>query len=238
MALLTENYSLDELREHIRSVLSGGVWRLEGMGKDQTNTIDQGISAALMAYSRRCPLPGWEIIQTSANNNSYTLTDPGYGPWRVDPIEPVPIVAPLVTNLLGVTPITNFQGDGIAQFLNWKKTFRRVVSCDLLWQWDEDNQKLYISNSAYAMKCCVYVFRPRPFEKISLVHRDFIRRFALAQCRSILAESRRKFGDLPGPGGTTIKLNGEKLADEATAELKTLNEELEGFQPRALPVID
>lgn len=238
MSLLAEDYTLPELRDFIRKKLGGSVWRLEGMGKSESDLIDQSISEALHAYSRRCPMPGWEMVQTNSRQGAYSLTNPGYGPWRVDPIEPVPLVAPITFNLLGVTPISNFQGDEIAQFMNWRKTFRRIISSDMVWQWDEDNKKIYIYNVSNFTRVCVYVYRPRSFEKVSLVHKDFLRRFSVAHCKLSLGTIRRKFAEIPGPGGNSIKLDGDTLVKEAEEELKACNEELMLFQPRAPVTFD
>lgn len=245
MALIDENYTLQELRAHIRASLGGSVWRLEGMGASESDLIDQAISAALMEYSRRCPKENFTILNTNSRKHAYYFRgkahkepEAGYGVWRVDFIEPVPLVAPVTFNLLGVTPISNFSGDEIAQFINWRKTFRRVISSESLWKWHEDQKCLYIYNVTDFAKACAYSFLPKKFDDISLVHKDFIRRFSIAQTKEKLALIRRKFGDIPGPGGNTIKLDGDALGKEAAEELKACRDELMGFQPRAVPLFD
>lgn len=240
-----ETYSADDLRDIIRASLGGTVWRLEGMGKSESDLIDQGISAALMEYSRRVPKEGYEVINTNSRQHTYGFRgkeynepDAGYGVWRVDFIEPVPLVAPITFNLLGVTPISNFSGDEVAQFINWRKTFRRVISSEPMWKWDESSKTLFIYNVADFAKACAYTFLPRKFSDISLVHKDFIRRFSIAQTKEKLALIRRKFSNIPGPGGDKIGLDGEQLMAEAKEELKSCREELEKFQPRAIPIFD
>lgn len=245
MSLLPENYTLEELRAHIRSKLGGTVWRLEGMGGSNSDLIDQAISGALMEYSRRCPLTGYHVITTSSRQKAYGFRgkaynepEAGYGVWRVDFIEPVPLVAPITFNLLGVTPISNFSGDEIAQFLNWRKTFRRIISCEPLWTWEEDSKVLFVYNVADYSRACAYTFQPRTFDKVALIHKDFIRRFAIAQTKEQLAMIRRKFGDIPGPGGNSIKLDGDALMSEAKEEIEKCRAELMSFQPRGIPLYD
>lgn len=245
MALLDEDFSLTQLRNHIRKSLGGSVWRLEGMGESDSDLIDQAISAALLEYSRRCPREGFTILNTNSRKHAYPMRgknhgepEAGYGVWRVDFIEPVPLVAPITFNLLGVTPISNFSGDEIAEFINWRKTFRRVISSEPMWKWHEDSKTLFIYNVADFAKACAYTFLPKKFEDISLIHKDFIRRFSIAQTKEKLALIRRKFGDIPGPGGNTIKLDGDSLSKEATEELKACRDELMSFQPRAIPLFD
>jgi hypothetical protein len=245
MALLTEDFTLAELRDHIRKSLGGSVWRLEGMGSSDSDLIDQAISGALMEYSRRVPKPNYHMLTTNSRKKAYPMRGPdhsepyaGYGVWRVDFIEPVPLVAPITFNLLGVTPISNFSGDDIAQFINWRKTFRRVISSEPMWTWFEDQKTLFIYNVVDFAKACAYTYEPRSFGDISLVHKDFIRRFSIAQTKEKLALIRRKFGDIPGPGGNTIKLDGDALMKEAAEEMKECRAELMLFQPRAIPLFD
>jgi len=221
--LLPEDYTLEQLRAHIRKRLGGTVWRLEGMSSSESDLIDQGISGALLEYSRRCPNIGYEKINTNSRKQVYTVSNPGYGVWRVDFIEPVPLVAPLMSNLLGVTPIGRIGGDEVASFLNWRKTFRRVLSCEPKWQWVEQEKKLFIYNVTDFGTACAYTFLPKGFDDISLVHKDFIRRFSIAQVKESLATIRRKFGD---------------LADEAAKEIEALRAELMSFQPRGVPLYD
>lgn len=237
MSLLAENFTLAELRNHIKKKLGGSVWRLEGMSDADNDLIDQAISDAMLPYSRRCPLQCWEVFNIQNNRNAYTLTNPGYGPWRVDYIEPTPLVVPLISSLLGVTPM-QYLGSEVAGFIDWRRTFRRVVSSDPLWQWDENNQKIYLFNITGIAKACVYTFLPVSFEKVPLIHKDYIRRASISHAKKSLGSIRRKYDSIQGPGQNTIKLDGDPLVKEADAELEKLNAELMSFQPRAIPFFD
>lgn len=208
------------------------------MSDAENDLLDQAVSDALLPYSRRCPLQGWEVFNIQNNRNAYTLSNPGYGPWRVDYIEPTPLVVPLLSSLLGVTPISQFSGSEISGFINWRRTFRRIASSDPLWQWDEDNRKIYLFNITGIAKACVYTFLPVSFDKVPLIHKDYIRRASISHAKKNLGAIRRKFESLAGPGQTTIKLDGEALVREADAELVKLDAELMSFQPRAIPIFD
>lgn len=242
MPLLAENYSLEELREHIKTSLGGSIWRLEGMEDDHNNTVDQAISSALLGYSRRVPIYAWEVVAPTASNE-YDIKQPGYGVWRVDFIEQsvIPgVVAGLNHSLTGVNALgIGATGSGdITQFLTWQKSYRRATTNDPRWEWDDDGQKLYIW-SHHFQKACVYSFLPRDFDKVRLIHKDFVRRYALAFAKKQLAINRRKFqGTITGPGGQPIQLDSDNLVQEADAELEKLEEELRKFQPRGVPVWD
>lgn len=233
--LLTESYTLDELRAYIRTKLGGQVWRLEGMSLDKTDTIDQAISDAVMNYSKRCPVQSFEVINTTPNKTAYDVAAPGFGVWAVDFVYPTPVFAPFMQSLVGVTPLNSLTGGDFALFLTWRKSFQRVTSTAPHWLWNEDQGKLFIYNPMSQGKACAFTFQPRPFGKIKLAHKDFIKRYALALAKLQLAEHRRKFGNIPGPGGKDISLNGDKLAEEGTAMVEKLETELMGFQTLPIP---
>lgn len=233
--LLTENYTLDELRAYIRTKLGGQVWRLEGMSLDRTDTIDQAISDAVMAYSRRCPQIGFEMVQSIPTKQVYTVTTPGFGVWACDFIYPTPVIAPFMQSLVGVTPLNSLTGGDFDLFLHWRKSFQRVTSTLPHWQWDGDNEKLYIYNPIAQGRVCAFTHLPRPFANIKMVHKEFIKRYSLALAKQQLAEHRRKFDSIPGPGGKELRMNGDKLAEEANASIEKLHEELMGFQMRPVP---
>lgn len=241
MALLDETYTLSQLRDYIRSRLSGSVWRLEGMGNDSTNLIDQAISDAVMSYSRRVPRYAFEVLVPNGGK-SYKLQNPGFGVFRVDFISQsvIPgVLAGLNWNLTGVNTLTNTTGAGeISQFLSWQRSFQRVTTNDPHYFWDDDAQLLYVKAVSF-QRACVYTLLPRNFEQVRLIHKDLIKRLSLAHAKYQLGVNRRKFnGTIQGPGGTPITLDAEALITEANTELEALNAELKGIQPRAIPVWD
>ena len=108
--LLDETYTLDQLRAYIRTKLGGAMWRIEGMTLDKTDVIDQAISDAVMDYSKRCPILGFETFQTFPQKKAYKIKEPGFGVWAVDFVEPTPLVAPFMASLIGVTPLNSLSG--------------------------------------------------------------------------------------------------------------------------------
>lgn len=284
MALLPEDYTLAQLRTFIRTKLGGSVWRLEGMGLDQADTIDQAISQALHAYSRRCPRPLFTTIRTMTTSTVYkippifkpecgilgsgatleALLDAGdepftgqathptthvsrrqgveetiYSVWRVDFVYPSLVVSPFMASLVGVAPVLNLEGQDFDMFLTWRKTFQRVTGIEPKWMWDAENKVLRIYNAVHNSIAGVFMYAPRSFDQIKLVHKDWIRRASVAYAKEILGENRSKFkGTLPGPGGKDIQLNGDDLKKEAQEALEKLNDELFKFQTKGVPQFD
>ena len=242
MALLKEDYTLADLRDYIRKKMGGAVWRLEGMGDDGSDTIDTAISDAVLAYSRRVPRYGYEVIAPGAVQ-AYKLKNPGFGVWRVDFIEQsvIPgVIAGLNYNLTGVNTLgVGATGAGdITAFLTWQKSYRRSTTNDPRWVWNDDTQELYIRTHHFR-QACVYTFQPREFKHVRLIHKDFIKRLSLAHAKHMLGTIRRKFnGSLQGPGGTTLTLDSDALISEAEQELEKLDAELRGFQLRIPPSWD
>ena len=65
-----------------------------------------------------------------------------------------------------------------------------------------------------------------PYKNINSIGKQWIRRFALAVAKETLGQIRSKFGAIPIPG-QSVTLNGAALLSEASAEQKTLREELQ-----------
>lgn len=232
--MLTEEYTLDDLRSYIKTKLGGLLWRLEGMSLDKMDVIDQSIGDAVMAYSRRCPILSFETFPIIPSKQIYPIKCPGFGVFAVDFVYPAPVVAPFMHSLIGVTPITNLMGGDFDLFLTWQKSFQRVTSTAPLWMWDSDNKNLMIYNPQSQAKACAFMYRPRSFDKIKLVHKDFVKRYALAKAKDQLAQHRLKFPNIPGPAGKEIQLNGTQLLDTSKAELEKLDDEL--FRMQTIPV--
>jgi hypothetical protein len=65
-----------------------------------------------------------------------------------------------------------------------------------------------------------------PYKNINSIGKQWIRRFALAVAKETLGQIRSKFGTIPIPGAP-VTLNGTALLTQATAEQKSLREELQ-----------
>jgi hypothetical protein len=244
--ILTDTFSLDELRNWIRETLGGTVWRLEGMNDANSQALDSAISIAIMMYSKEVPRIGWETIPPGST--AYSLkTKPVYGVIRVDFIEPYNSYGMgatglgLTQNLTGVItpPILSAGGVGagdIFQFQTWRKSFQRVTSRRPNWAYDDVEGTIHVYNPVNYYACAL-VTSPRNFDQVRLQHKMWIARMSLAQAKVRLGEIRSKY-EIQGPGGEPIKLNGSALKDEGNKEVETMTKELEGIRPRAVSFWD
>lgn len=239
--ILPEDYDINQLCNYVRTRLGGSVWRLEGLGTDGGRaTIMAAVSDAVRAYSRRVPLQRFEILRTSANKTTYALKSKSiYGVARVDFIGRNLTVSPLLSSLVGVSPIMNLEGRDLNAFLTWRKSFARQAGIDPKWVWNEETKLLHIHNPMANNNAGVLVFCSRDFDHVKMVHKEWISRYVVAACKETLGIARRKFGgQLPGPGGTSLNLDGDKMVDEAKAEIEVLRKELVGFQTKIVPMFD
>jgi hypothetical protein len=246
MAILTDTFSLDELRLWIRETLGGTVWRLEGMNDANSQALDSSISMAIMMYSKEVPRMAWETIRPGSTAHEI-VARPIYGVIRVDFIEPYNSYGMgatglgLTQNLTGVVtpPILSAGGSGagdIFQFQTWRKTFQRVTSRRPNWMYDDVERVLHIYNPVNYYACAILTMS-RNFDQIRLQHKMWVARMSLAQAKIRLGEIRSKY-ELQGPGGESIKLNGSALKDEGNKEVEALSKELDGIRPRAIPFWD
>lgn len=237
MIITDERYGLPDLTESVKVKLSGNIWRSEGL--DLPSVIELAVNSTLLTYSRRVPRTVYE--QIPAGSGQYAVrTVPCFGPFSVDFIDGntgfFTSAYQLNNNLLGVSSIQLAGGKvgDLADFLQWRKMFQRVVSYRPDWQWLEDQGKILIHNPSGYMACAI-LYAPRTFEQVRLNHRDWFFRMTVAQARLQLGEYRSKFQSIPGPGGKDLQLNGAALVTQANSEIEKLMEELRGFQVR-LPV--
>lgn len=245
-SILTENFTLDQLRQYLQKKLGARMWRVEAGNSENMEVIDGAISDAIMAYSRRCPRLGWEIIP--AQSKVYTLKNPGFGVWRVDFVEPYNSFGMgstgfgLIQNLTGVVvpPIlsSGMPGAGeIQQFIEWRKSFQRVTSRKPDWRYDDVENLIYIFNPVNYQGLAQTTL-PRGFDEIRLQHKDWIKRMSLAESKVSLGEMRSKFKSIQGPGGQAIDLNGGDLIQSGQKEKDECIKDLKGFQARLVPQWD
>jgi hypothetical protein len=231
--LLPIDYKLKELVEYVRQELSGMMWEAEGT--DNTAQICNSVSDALSMYSRRVPLNKFRIIRCTPNKQAYEIDDHGYGVAGVDFLYQSLTVSPFMSSLIGVSPVMNMEGGDFDMFQRWRKSFMRVTSVTPKWKWDEYSSRLFIYNPVHHAVVGVTTHHPREFERVALIHKDWLRRYTLAKTKYKVGEARSKWGDrIPSPGGE-INLNGTKLKDEASKEIEDLEKELFNFQPVPIP---
>jgi hypothetical protein len=239
--ILTEAYTLDELREYVKSNLSGQVWRLEGIG-EFPQVLDNAISDALMMYSRRVPLIDYQIIP--ANTSTYTFSPAIMGIMRVDFCDNSMFFSTtsvgLMQNMLGISSlqIASSGAGRLDSYLHWRRTFARVSNQRPDYIFRSDIQTVLIYNPA-SYTVCAIVFRPRTFDNVEMNHKEWLKNMTLAKATIQLGKIRNKFGGtIQGPGGTVITLDAKDLLSDGKKDEEKYEKELNDFQLRGLPQWD
>ena len=124
--------------------------------------------------------------------------------------------------------------DALAQH---HETLGRLFGAEYLFNWYRTKHELFIHRRPKARNLVylhVYQYRAEEDLFVDTYANPWIKDYALAHAKMILAEARRKFAVIPGPaGGTTI--NGEQLAADAKEEMERLETELKNFVDGSAP---
>lgn len=249
--ILTPNYTDVQLREWLKSELAGLVWRTEAMSPAYPQTLDNAISQALWRYSEAIPKFGWEKIP--ANLTSYSLSHiqglMGVADCQfIAPYNIFGVTSSYMANLTGVvvpalsgylTPAGGLPSSEIQMFQEWSKGYQRVTSRTPQWLYKEDEQQIVIHNPVNYEACAFLCLIRDGVSSVKMSHRHLFANLSLAYAKVTLGNNRNKFsGELPGPGGTTLKLNGESLITQGTASIKELEDKLKAIQPRVFISFD
>lgn len=231
-------FSKAALAEWIVNRLGGMTWRLEGF--DCLNTANQTIEDAATKYSEQCPMFGYASLAPAATR--WEMPEGAYGVIKIDFIDSGALFMQTTydvnTSLTGVASIAMAGGNvgELADWLQWRKMFQRVTSQRPTYVVDEVSNIVLIANPT-GYKPCVLYTTIRPFDRIKLQHRTWIRDYALAEAKELLGRHRSKFGgQIQGPGGTTITLDSKDLLDEAKDDKEKLDKKLDGMRPR-MPIM-
>jgi hypothetical protein len=112
--------------------------------------------------------------------------------------------------------------------MQYQELVGRMFGRDILYTWDTYSKSLTIQRKiTYVEQIMVHVYNARPEEVIinDVYARPWIRDYALAQCKLMIAEARGKFQSLAGPQGG-ITMNADALKSEAQSELERLEQEI------------
>lgn len=201
----------------ISKKLGGLVWKLEGI--DCTDVAEQAIEDASMRFSEVMPLIGYTSLPTGAKE--WVLPEDGMGVLHMFFTDGSKFFTQTAYDLnKSLTGISSIQMAGgkvgeYADFLQWRKTFQRILGQRPTWLVLESERKVLITNNTGYTPCVMYSAL-RPFEKVAFQHRTIIRDLAYAEALERLAQVRAKFGGkIQGPGGTTIELDSDKLSSKA-----------------------
>ena len=230
-------FTRDALAEWISRKIGGLVWRLEAF--DTNNEVRQAIEDGTTKYSEQIPMFGYMALNIS--QRTAILPPDAMGVLHVFFTDGSTFFTQTAYDMnKNLTGISSMQMAGgrvgeYADFLQWRKMFQRILSQRPTYTFDEMSNTLLIDNPM-GYRPCVYYTAIRPFEKVRIQHRTWIRDWALADAKERLGTVRRKFGgSIQGPGGTTITMDSKELLDEAKSEKEALDKKLNAIRPR-LPI--
>lgn len=163
-----------------------------------------------------------EVMQVRKAHRRGVATGTSGGGMMLDPFSMA------LTNTLYMMP----QGaGGLATYdlaAQHRETIGRLFGHELLFTWNPTGKQItfhrrFTGNEAVSLWC--YMYRPASVLLTEVYSRQWIRRYAMAQCKMILGEARATYSQYPGPAGGTT-LNGAEMKNEALAEMTLLEEEL------------
>jgi hypothetical protein len=252
--ILPPTYTIEQLREWLKSELAGLIWRTEAQDPAYPQTLDNSISAAIWKYSEVFPR-NWPV-QIPAGSPTYSFADlDGFmGVWRVDFIQPhniygvtsnymAQLLGVVVPNLAGMTGGGSGSGgtpsSEIELALQWTHGFQRVTSRLPQWYLEESTSTLHIHNPVSYPACAFTSLARSGVHEVRQIHRHMFAQLCKAKAMITLGNNRNKFsGQLPGPGGTTLTLNSGDLIKQGEELLKTVSEEMRNRRPRLIPRYD
>lgn len=119
--------------------------------------------------------------------------------------------------------------DALAQH---RETLGRLFGAEMMFTWNHTKHTLIVHRKVRSdddVFMHVYNYRPETELFEDTYAKPWLKDYALAQCKMMLAEARGKFATLAGPqGGTTM--NADQLKNDAMSELEKLELDLLNFR--------
>ena len=235
-SLPLRGYSIEQLAKYIQRQLSGGeMWELE----ISKQVIVDACNDALVTCSIWKPMVKPRALRLTKGVFSYLEgEDVGMGVVKVNFVEPNPVPTEIFYgNLIDPAPLFRTGLDDYDTFLRWRKTWKRVTSIEPDWYYDESECALYIHNPIERFQCAVFTHHTWSFEKMPVIHANWVKRYAVQKARLAYGEALAKYsGAIPGPMQSLQLDQGKR--DSAQTEIDKLETELKGMQDFATWGID
>ena len=107
---------------------------------------------------------------------------------------------------------------------HWIKYLRAVTRSQWRFLFNNNNKELTVMPTPSSnLRLFLSVYRENSVEE--MLNDQFIREYALAMCKVSLGTIRKKFGSLPGFGGS-VSLDGSDMVSEGKEEMKVLEDDL------------
>lgn len=191
-----------------------------------------------MAYKR-----GFYFMDIEPRRQQYQLTDKRNGMNRiVDVMEIHRVTSAFLSNaegqgVYGQLALQHLYQMGSFDLISYHlvsqyiETMEHLFASKITFSWNEDNRTLSIFKDLYKKERVLMEVIVERTEQAMLKDRylkSWIEKYAMVQCRLMLAEIRGKYASLPGAGGG-VALNAAELSARADAELIDLYEQLDDY---------
>lgn len=124
-------------------------------------------------------------------------------------------------------------------FAGYQKLVGRMFGAYIEFKWRQSNHLLTILQRPYAQGEQVLLrthnYRPDFVLLQDIYAKQWLYDYTLAVCKQMLGEARSKFGNIAGPGGSGIQLNGTALKQEGDKEIEKLEKEIYELVPGGTP---
>lgn len=209
--------------------------------------IDLAITIALSELRARTSVAykhGYFFMRTESENQRYLLTNKVAG---MNKIVSVLSVQRLMSSFLSSAHGAGVYGQIVLQHLynmgnfdilsyhlmaEYIKTLEIMFAGRLTFNWDEHKRELFIHNRfPFAERMVLIEAMVERTEQDLLTDRwckEWLRRYATAKVKEMLASVRGKFSTLPGAGGS-VTLNASDLKMQAEAEIAACLQEIDDF---------
>lgn len=125
-------------------------------------------------------------------------------------------------------------------FAGYQKLVGRMFGAYIEFKWRQSNHILTILQRPFAQGEQVLLrthnYRPDFILLQDIYSKQWLYDYTLATCKLMLGEARSKFGNIAGPGGAGIQLNGTALMTAGTAEIEKLEKEINDLVPGGTPL--
>ena len=139
--------------------------------------------------------------------------------------------------------LTGSQMGGLATyelFAGYQKLVGRMFGAYIEFKWRQSNHTLTILQRPFAQGEQVLLrthnYRPDFVLLQDIYAKQWLYDYTLATCKLMLGEARSKFGNIAGPGGSGIQLNGTALMTAGTQEIEKLEKEINDLVPGGTPL--
>ena len=124
-------------------------------------------------------------------------------------------------------------------FAGYQKLVGRMFGSYIEYSWKPTSHMLTILQRPFAqgeqilIRC--YMYRPDWVLLQDYYCQLWIKDYTLATCKGMLGQARSLFGNIAGPTGGGITLNGTALIQESKEEIERLEKEIDNFGTREVP---